>query len=262
MKVLTKKDKEFDPGEYIRVINKIFNREKRNASVEYNKNASSDFEDRFRPPDYPPLVQVGISAICNLQCPECYHRIYSKKSEYNPVLMDFGVFKKIVDEMENFPSSIILRFLGRGESLMHPQLEEMISYAKSKLPGPVALITNGQLLSGDRINSLLMTKIDVIDISIDALTAKTYSRVRSGNYNDLVQKVNKLIYFRNKEKYPTKIMVSFLVQPENYFEAEGFRKTWNKKVDKVIFRKYHTYGGKIPEKFCAGTKTSLCRSLE
>lgn len=253
------KENSFDPDEFTKIINKIFLKESQDSQTK--ESFSKENNDLLKPLKFPPLIQIGISTKCNLQCPQCYHPVYSKKNGYKVEFMDFNIYKKIIDEIEEFPPETILRFLGRGESLMHPQVIKMLRYARLKLKSPIALITNGHLLSASKAISLFRTKIDVIDISIDAVSPETYKKVRSGDYFNLIKKIDRFIGLREKGKFPTKIMVSFLIQPENYFEAEDFKKIWTKKVDKVIFRKYHTYGGKIKEKFCVPEPRHPCAAL-
>lgn len=249
--------------DYLLTLNEIFTKEKANV-LKYRKQRglqSLKARERYRVAEYPPLVQLGISNVCNLKCPQCYYPLFMKKPGFSPIFMRMNLLKKIVDEVAEFPSNTMLRFLGRGESLIHPHIREILQYTKLKIKGPVALITNGHLLDEKNAYIILKTGIDVIDISLDALTARTYAKVRGENFDLTVENVKNLVILRNKGKYRTKIMVSFLIQPENYFEAKEFRKVWTPIVDKVIFRKYHTYGGKIKEKPHMLEKRYPCAAL-
>ncbi|MFH0906892.1 MAG: radical SAM protein [bacterium] len=200
--------------------------------------------------DFPSMVQVGVVNVCNLNCAECCYGVYISRPEYRPVFMSHDIFRKIVDEVKEFPLSTVLRFLGKGESFMHPSFIELTQIAKKELKQAVALITNGIALNANLSHQLLDTGIDVIDVSLDAFTAETYGKVRnrSERFKGLVQSINDMIEIRNKNGYKTNIFVSFLIQPENYRELEKFKAYWEPKVDKILFRKYHTYGGKIAKK--------------
>lgn len=252
-------------AEFFKTLTSIFDEEKKLAFTK--KQCLPDFQHPSPEnlPDYqfPPLVQIGITNVCNLQCKECYYPLYSKKPDFQPFFMKMKLFEKIINEVKNFPYSTIIRFLGKGESLMHPRFIEMIAYAKQHLPHRLACITNGTLLDQKTAKKLLKTNIDVVDISLDAFTAETYTRVRSSAelFPKLIQKVENLIKLRDQNQFKTKIMVSFLIQPENYHEVWDFKKYWQPKVDKILYRKYHTYGGKINKKPTPYAQRIPCAAL-
>jgi len=172
------------------------------------------------------------------------------RPEYRPIFMEHDIFKKIINEVKNFPASTVFRFLGKGESLMHPHFIEFVQIAKKELRQSVACITNGIALNEELSQQLLDTGLDIIDVSLDAFTSETYGKVRNhpDRFELLVQNVNNLIKTRNSNNYSTIIFVSFLIQPENYRELDKFTTYWEPKVDKILFRKYHSYGGKIAKK--------------
>jgi MoaA/NifB/PqqE/SkfB family radical SAM enzyme len=251
-----------DFKDYTATLKRVFKREEDQLAISEEKVAKRTIlSEDYTPPTFPPLVQVGISNVCNLGCPQCYYPKYSKKPDFTPLFMEIGLYKKVVDEMRQFPSNTVLRFLGRGESLIHPRIIEFISYAKEQLKGPVALITNGHLLNPERSTDLLNTGIDVLDISVDAATTDTYSLVRGKNFERLITNINDLVSLRDHGNFSTKVMLSFLIQPENYKEAEDFRELWEGVVDKVIFRKYHSYAGRIQEKPCLSKQRTPCPAL-
>jgi len=217
--------------------------------------------EKLSKPYYPSLIQVGISNVCNLNCKQCYYPIYSNSPSYRRHFMSEDVLERIVTEIKTFPNEPILRFLGRGESLLHPKLTDMIKYAKANTSGKIVLITNGHLLNENCIGNLLESGVDAIDISLDAITQKSYEKIRSGSLSLVENNLRQLIQMRNFGNYKTKIITSFLIQPENYFEAKEFRLKWTGVVDKPIFRSYHSYGGKITEKISLEDTRYPCAAL-
>lgn len=248
---------------FLEALVQTFEREERMIIPSSQIKDPDSFFSCLKASDYPAMVQVGITNICDLSCNECYHKIYKKKPSYRPVFMDLEIFKKVVNEVVFFPCSTVFRFLGKGESLLHPNLIEMVSYAKNYLTQSVALITNGIKLNKKMAAQLLGTGIDVIDISIDAYSVEKYGKVRSNPefFSIAISNVENLINLRNQGKFDTKIFVSFLIQPENYLELEDFEKYWKEKVDKILFRKYHTYGGKIGKKPTPNKSRTPCVAL-
>jgi sulfatase maturation enzyme AslB (radical SAM superfamily) len=253
--------KEINISEYQQTLRQVFAQERRDLSNLRPKSSEISIPKETTAPEHPSMVQIGLSTVCNMRCPECYYREYQKSPNFKPVFMNQHLYNRILDQVGHFPSSTMLRYLGRGESLTHPNAIEMIGEAKTRIAGHVALITNGLLVDEKKARGLLETGIDVVDFSMDAITADTYTQVRGERFDLLTRNVNNFISLRNQGGYPTRVMASFLVQPENYHEAEEFRDVWGKRVDKVIFRKYHSYAGKIQEKACIPEERHACASL-
>lgn len=252
---------EFDSSSYIHTVKRVFESEQEifRSFVDNSSKVPEEKVDEIS--EFPSMVQVGVSTVCNLRCPQCYYPDFQHSPDYHPQFMSPDIYRIIIEEMESFPATTILRYLGRGESLTHPNIVGMISQAKDHVKGKVVLITNGLLMRERMASSILDTGIDVVDFSLDALTHETYGLVRGGNFELLASNVEKFIELRDEGSYPTKVMVSFLIQPENYFEAEEFKDFWGQKADKVIFRRYHSYAGKISEKSCVPEERHACAAL-
>ena len=80
--------------------------------------------------DYPLLVDVELSSVCNLTCPMCYTITDEFKRRVNSTRMDFGLYKKIIDEIGGKVPA--LRLSLRGEATLHTKFAECIAYAKEK----------------------------------------------------------------------------------------------------------------------------------
>lgn len=105
-------------------------------------------------------VQVHIIPIrrCNLACSYCNEYDDSSK----PVPTE-EMFRRI-DHLASFGTTLIT--ISGGEPLLHPQLEEIIRRIRSH--GVMAgLITNGYLLTVERIETLNRSGLDHLQISID-----------------------------------------------------------------------------------------------
>lgn len=217
----------------------------------------------------PPILQIGlVKGICDLRCPQCWIPSFVKDETVKKHFMEWPLYKKIIDQVTEMDAAYnvrtAIRYLGSGESLLDPDLIEKISYAKQKLKGAVALITNGQKLNSFRegknqtlAQELLDTRIDLIDISIDATNNTVYQKVRGDQkhtYEQLAKNVLSLITLRNSGHYTTTIMGSFLIQPENYHQGHAFVETWGSLLDQYILRKYHSYRGHIAAKPLASTQ--------
>ena len=99
--------------------------------------------------------------------------------------MDIELFKKIVDEAANFlPVSLVPFF--RGESFLHPQLFDMLFYAKQKGIRPIQLATNAFFLSPLAAKKLIELKIDFISFSVDVNNPEQYNKIRKNSDYEVV----------------------------------------------------------------------------
>lgn len=190
---------------------------------------------------FPLMVLASVSYVCNSKCPGCpYTQSNIREDFVDAPFMPPEIFKRIADEVGRFGS--MLRITGGGEPLLHPQMVELIEYAK-KVGAKVGLITNGSLLTQDKVDRLLNAGIDAIDISVDAADAGTYSKVRVGlNFNILLDNVRYLIARRNLSRSKTKVIVSIIDQKTMAGKLESAVSFWRGIVDNVQVRKYLTWG--------------------
>lgn len=190
--------------------------------------------------EFPPMVVVSITNLCNQKCAHCHWPAFSQRPDYHALEMPWEIWTRIVDEMAQHPWSI-LNLGTDGEPLIHRRFAEMMRYAKGKGVSPINLTTNGVLLTPERAEVLLGENlIDVINISLDAFTAETYERIRGTRHFPKVrQNVLDLIALRDRLGSAAKIQVNFIDQPEAHGEVEDFKAYWQPLVDNVMIRTYY-----------------------
>jgi radical SAM protein with 4Fe4S-binding SPASM domain len=162
---------------------------------------------------------------CNLQCLTCPVNVNLKREKG---FMDFALFKKIVDDN---PQLDFLHLTFAGEPLLHPNLIDMISYAKS-MGIRVGLVTNATLLNESVTQQLLDSELDIITFSVDGVD-NTFERVRGVNYEFIEGKVLNFIEAGKTQRNPVKTEVSMVLFQETLSEVESFQKRWRGKVDWV-----------------------------
>src|SRR5689334_8786561 len=107
---------------------------------------------------HPILAQLVPIRRCNLDCAYCNE--YDKVS--SPVPLD--IMLRRIDRLADLGTTIIT--LSGGEPMLHPDLDAIIQRIRQR--GAIAtLITNGLLLTRDRIRSLNLAGLDYLQISID-----------------------------------------------------------------------------------------------
>jgi len=116
---------------------------------------------------HPILAQIVPIRRCNLDCGYCNE--YDKVSA--PVPLD--AMLKRIDRLGDLGTTIIT--LSGGEPTLHPDLDAIIARIRQR--GAIAtLITNGLLLTPDRIQSLNRAGLDYLQISIDNVSPDDISK--------------------------------------------------------------------------------------
>lgn len=108
--------------------------------------------------DHPVVAHIIPIRRCNLACTYCNE--YDDYSKPIPA----ETMKERISRLASLGLSALV-FSG-GEPLLHPELEELIRHARG-LGLLVGLITNGYLLTVDRIQRLNRAGLDYVQISID-----------------------------------------------------------------------------------------------
>jgi MoaA/NifB/PqqE/SkfB family radical SAM enzyme len=116
------------------------------------------FARAMQSPSHPILVQIVPIRRCNLSCAYCNE--YDTTS--NPV--PIGAMLSRIDRLAELGATIIT--LSGGEPTLHPDLDAIIARIRER--GALAtLITNGLLLTPERIHALNRAGLDYLQISID-----------------------------------------------------------------------------------------------
>lgn len=141
---------------------------------EYRKNWVNYAKSQFVS-EYPLLVDLELASVCNLRCPMCYTISPEFKEKVNTKLMDFELFKRVIDEIAGKVPAIRLSL--RGEATLHKKFIQCIAYAKTRGIKEVSTLTHGGKLRGPFLRDVIEAGIDWITISVDGVGA-TYERIR------------------------------------------------------------------------------------
>lgn len=107
---------------------------------------------------HPVQAQIIPVRRCNLSCTYCSE--YDDFSDAVPI----EEIRRRIDKLAELGTTLIV--ISGGEPLLHPDLDEIILHIRSR--GMIAgLITNGYLLTPDRIQRLNLARLDHLQISID-----------------------------------------------------------------------------------------------
>ena len=146
--------------------------------------------------DYPLLLDIETSSVCNLKCSMCFSGTEEYKKLVKPTMLKMQLFEKIMNEVAGkIPA---LRLSWRGEPTLHPGLRQMIRLAKKSGFGEVSFLTNGSKLSGEYVDELVSAGLDWITISIDGM-GSVYENIRKPmKFDDVLRNVKNLAGAKKK----------------------------------------------------------------
>jgi radical SAM protein with 4Fe4S-binding SPASM domain len=166
--------------------------------------------------EFPPIVIVAVTNLCDMACIHCAHPVVKKSPGYRGTFMD-------------------------PEVLLHPHFLDFVEETKAAGIGPVDLTTNAMSLTEEKMRRLLLAPIDVIDVSLDAFEKETYEKIRKrGKFDAVTANLRRLVELRDELGSPTRIMTSIIEQKEARGEVEAFVDFWGQYVDEVLVRGLNT----------------------
>ena len=189
--------------------------------------------------DFPIQLDFELNSSCNLKCPMCPISAESPKGKGKKTWFDFDFFKEIIDyASEKGTRSIKLNYI--NEPLIRRDIIKFIKYAKSKKIIDIYFSTNGILLNDDLSKELILSGLTRIQISIDAVTQKTYDKVRpGGDLNKVINNLKRFLEIKNELKKTLPLVrVNFVKTPLNEFELDEFLKSWEGVVDMIGIQEF------------------------
>ena len=128
---------------------------------------------RTKVPAFPLNVDIEASSKCQIKCAHCFRQQMDIGEDR---FMDFDLYKKIVAECGRH-GLFTLKFSMRGEPLLHPNIVEMVAFAKKAGVREVWINTNGGMINEKLAEGLIKAGTDWITMSFDGLREE-YEKVR------------------------------------------------------------------------------------
>lgn len=198
---------------------------------------------------FPSQVIIDVTELCNLACTHCPHPAFKQSSHYAGRSLAFELSAKAIGEVAAAGRGHVrnVRYASDGEPLLNKAIYRMLSDAVERSGAFVSLTTNGTLLTPSRIEQLLETGVQLVDVSIDAFSAETYSNIRvHGDLAVTRGNIERLIARASDSGSATRIAVSFIEQPGNAHETADFERFWtNAGAHSVAIRRLHSASGAV-----------------
>jgi MoaA/NifB/PqqE/SkfB family radical SAM enzyme len=210
--------------------------------------------------EFPLMIVISTIYPCNFGCPMCPYtdgnsdirRFYHER---HGDLFPVELWNRIADECAEYGAW--MRCTGGGEPMLHPQMVDMIEYAKAR-GARVWLNTNGSMFGPTlklraKLERLVRAGVDLIEFSMDAADAETYARLRPPHrgaprepdkwFGDNVDSVKAALELRMSHRAATRIVVSIIRQEAIEGRLDAAVRYWGETigVDDVITRKFLTW---------------------
>ena len=193
--------------------------------------------------DFPIRLNIEPTNYCNLSCSMCPREL-NRPFGY----MDASFFREIIDESIMYGKRLIITITKDGEPLLHPELPQMIKYAKDKEAAhKINFYSNGTLLSEAKSIELIKSGLDTIHISVDAFSKETYKKIKNSQQFEIVEEnVKRLVTLKKKLQSKTPLVVVKIIQtPDTRNEIKLFMNKWKGIADFIEIGKYHTWDGTL-----------------
>lgn len=183
---------------------------------------------RLPDPPKPPLLSVDFTDACDLACVYCNNPLFP----HPRTMMSDEVFGCL---LENLRAAKINRVrIGGGEPMLHPKCAEMLTKL-APLTRYLSVISNGQWQDPHHIDEILLSGVNLIEISIDAGGAKVYEASRkNASYLRLIRNLRHMRALRDRLNSRTLIKARLMLRPSTRHLERSETLFWKRYADTVL----------------------------
>lgn len=186
-------------------------------------------------PDFPKRLEIELVSDCNLKCTYCPRHYVNDLTGY----MDVELFKRIIDEAEEYPEMVFVLHR-RGESMLHPQFNEMLNHIAGKFK-EVQMATNATMLTDEKFEAIV-NGLDFLSFSLD--TPDRFNETRlPAKYEKVEEKILKFLEF-NEGRVKTQASMVKTADTTDEMCIE-FTEIWKDRVDRVRIYEEHSADGEF-----------------
>lgn len=173
----------------------------------------------------PQGIIIEPTNICNLKCRHCTAQSINEKRGK----MSFGFYKNIIDANPQLTCLILSR---NGESLLNPDIYDMVKYAKDRNIY-VSIYTNGILMNRDAADRLIYAGIDEIIFSLEDVK-EGYENNRNAKYAEFKKNIEYVLAVKPLKRPFLKIGLNVArISGDSEACIKRIREGWGAKVDHI-----------------------------
>ncbi|MCW3786774.1 radical SAM protein [Plebeiibacterium sediminum] len=170
-------------------------------------------------------IRIDPSFNCNLFCRMCYFSSPSYRNA-NKGLIPESEFKDIARIL--FPYAFQV-YVGCGaEPTTHRGFIKLVELAQHYKVPNIGIVTNGQLLSHDQIEKLVISEVDEITISCHGVYKENYEYfMKNSSYQRFIDLLDKINTIKNQHQLSKpEIRINYTVNTKNLTELTDFFKVF------------------------------------
>jgi len=194
---------------------------------------------------FPAVIQLQTINACNASCIMCPYPLFKK--EFPRGRMDDTLFEKVIAEIAERPEVHTFVPMLQNEPFLDKKLFDRIARFKQITRGrvEVELVTNGAFLTAEAIERIRDVELDVLDISLDAVSKQTYERIRIGlDFDEVIAGVERVI---DAQLPRTSVFVRMVKLRDNADEVRAFAARWRARGIPVFVYTANNRVGALPE---------------
>jgi MoaA/NifB/PqqE/SkfB family radical SAM enzyme len=153
---------------------------------------------RTRPFSTPPFMKIEATPLCHLSCGGCAHKSKDyKKSLKNNMHLSVEHISRIIAPIQSNLVGVSLSY--SGEPMLNRALPAIVQYLHDRNICTSFASNLSVPLPQDVAEALITSGLDSILVSLDGMTAKTYSQYRvGGNFQLVLDNVSKLAALKKR----------------------------------------------------------------
>ena len=164
---------------------------------------------------WPTHIMMEPTTHCNLKCALCP---VTKGLMRPKGHMDYGLFKKVIDEIGDYLFFVLL--WDWGEPFLNPASYDMISYAREKGIKVISCTNGHPFLEDKNVEKVILSGLNTLTIAVDGASQETYERYRKGgNLDSVLRGIRKIVAKKRELGIKTPIVnLRFIVMKHNEHE--------------------------------------------
>ncbi len=162
--------------------------------------------------------------------------------------MSMDMYKRLIDELAGRDDARII-LGGFGDPLLHPEWPAMIAHARQAGIFGMAVRTSGVKLDAQAIDALMTSRIDVLNVLVDAMTPATYRAVHKADcHQQVVANIEAVCAANHQRQQPQPLIVCEMAKTRATIgEMEQFFDHWIAKTGSVYIAGPSHYARQWPE---------------
>lgn len=189
------------------------------------------------------IVQIHLEPTngCNLKCVTCNNM----HSAHDKGRMSIEMAYRVIDEAwEEMGGEGKIGLFIRGESVIDPNLPNMIDYARGKGFRKILLSTNIMLLTPERARKILESGLSELRLSVDAVDAETFESTRAGSRFDvIVSNLESLRQLRHDMNASCYFRLHASLHRRSFERVPEFIRRWSHMIEQFRFTVAVNQGG-------------------